>query len=68
MENKSLKERWHEFKRIWFGPRKKCGEVRLTAVGWRPDETFVRDCDPTASGNVEFYKEEWSGKSNKSSG
>lgn len=56
MNRLSWIERWHEFKRVWFGPRKKRGEVRLTAVGWQPDSTYQLDCKPTPSGNVEYYK------------
>lgn len=32
-------------------------EIRLTAVGWKPDETYTEDKDiETASKNKEYYK------------
>jgi hypothetical protein len=31
-------------------------EVRLTAIGWKPDESYVENMGETASGSREWYK------------
>ena len=49
----TLRERLKELRRKWTGQRQ---EVRLTTIGWRPDETYIQDTGKTASGEVEYYK------------
>jgi hypothetical protein len=48
----NLLERLAEIKRIWNGEKR---EVRYTAVGWKPGEGWKEDCQPTPSGEREFY-------------
>ena len=49
----TLLERWKEIKRIWTQPPR---EVRQTAIGWQPDESYIEDQGKTASGGKEYYK------------
>jgi hypothetical protein len=51
----TLRERLANIADIYFGDRRN-REIRHTAVGWRPDESYTEDWSPTASGNREYYK------------